>query len=140
MDIRAGDDAPVFPQDTLQRAPDKSSSLMRIVLPLGGVAVLALAGLGFYFSGGIPAEQQVSILDKPGRTTTDTKPPKALSANQERINRLLQGAEAHVAIGRLKEPPGANAYDAYQMVLSMDPENKRAQQGLQAIEAMETSN
>lgn len=51
-----------------------------------------------------------------------------------RIDRLLEVAEAHAAIGRLTDPPGSNAYDAYKLVLQIDPNNERAKAGIQTIE------
>jgi serine/threonine-protein kinase PpkA len=71
----------------------------------------------------------------------DREPPESQvpSAVQKRIDRLLESAEAHRAIGRLREPPGANAYDAYQMVLDLDPGNARARRGLREIEQAESA-
>ena len=61
--------------------------------------------------------------------------PSALSpSTQAKVDRLLEVAEAHAAIGRLTEPPGSNAYDAYKLVLQIDPGNARAKVGIQTIE------
>jgi hypothetical protein len=39
----------------------------------------------------------------------------------------------HLLVGRLLEPPGSSAYDAYQQILDMHRHNKQAIQGLQQI-------
>ena len=61
-------------------------------------------------------------------------------AVQERINVLLKVAAAHMSIGRYREPMGANAYEAYQLVLSLDPENAVARQGIAEIDRLTNSN
>ena len=52
----------------------------------------------------------------------------------QKVARLLEVAEAHAAFGRLKDPPGFNAYDAYQQVLELDPDNEAALRGLADLE------
>jgi len=123
-------------------AERKSPSPWRVAAPVAVLSVLTLAGLGFYFySDSLNTMPEVAAVK-----TTATVPalessaPDTDTASQGRIKRLLQGAAAHMAIGRLREPPGANAYEAYQMVLGMDPDNLAARQGIQEIEQMEPSN
>jgi serine/threonine-protein kinase PpkA len=60
-------------------------------------------------------------------------------AMQAKIENLLEVAEVHRSIGRLKDPPGSNAYEAYQMVLEIDPENPRALEGISQVERMQES-
>jgi len=77
----------------------------------------------------------------PGPETKVPEPEKvtgsgSTEAVQERINVLLQVAEAHMAIGRYREPEGANAYEAYKLVLKLDPENKLAKRGIAEIERL----
>jgi len=112
-----------------------AGSPLRLVLPLAGVAVLAMTGLGYYLS----SDSRVAIPETTPEVSQPSPKP-AGSPNQKRIKRLLQVAAAHKAIGRLKEPPGANAYDAYKMVLNIDPDNAEARQGMQEIERTEPSN
>jgi serine/threonine protein kinase len=50
-----------------------------------------------------------------------------------KIESLLEVAEVHVLVGRLLEPPGSSAYDAYQQILTMHQQNKQAILGLQQI-------
>lgn len=60
----------------------------------------------------------------------------AVSSEKQKIMRLLEIAEAHTAVGRLTEPPGANAYEAYTMVLEIDPANEQARRGLSRLERL----
>ena len=52
---------------------------------------------------------------------------------QAKIERLLSAAEAHFKGGRLVSPQGNNAFEAYQMVLSVDPNNAQALQGVSDV-------
>lgn len=65
----------------------------------------------------------------PGVAIEDSK------ENQKRIGFLLDVARAHVAIGRIHEPRGSNAIEAYKMVLQVDPRNREA---IEALEQLET--
>ena len=56
--------------------------------------------------------------------------------DSDKIDRLLAAAEAHAAIGRIVDPPGSNAYEAYLMVLDIDPANLKAMRGVAAIEKL----
>lgn len=53
---------------------------------------------------------------------------------QAKIARILKVAKAHMLVERLVAPQGSNAYDAYQLVLDMDPHNETAKQGLAVVE------
>lgn len=53
---------------------------------------------------------------------------------QAKIARILKVAKAHMLVERLVAPQGSNAYDAYQLVLDMDPRNQTAKQGLAVVE------
>ncbi len=50
-----------------------------------------------------------------------------------KIERILEIADLHLAIGRLVEPEGSNAAEAYRGVLELHPVNERALAGLQQI-------
>ncbi len=52
---------------------------------------------------------------------------------QAKIERILEIADLHLAIGRLIEPEGSNAAEAYRAVLDFHPVNERALAGLQQI-------
>lgn len=56
-----------------------------------------------------------------------------LSESQRKLKRLLDVARAHMAVGRLRQPVGSNAYDAYNLVLELDPNNKEAKAALAEI-------
>ena len=60
-------------------------------------------------------------------------PGPAVDQRQQNVARLLQQAEADLAAGRLTTPPGNNAYERYQKVLSLEPYNATANQGLKRI-------
>ncbi|MES9970572.1 MAG: serine/threonine-protein kinase [Candidatus Thiodiazotropha sp.] len=52
---------------------------------------------------------------------------------REKIENILEVAEAHMLVGRLLEPPGSSAYDAYQQILTIHQHNKQATEGLEQI-------
>ncbi|MGH8614450.1 MAG: protein kinase domain-containing protein [Gammaproteobacteria bacterium] len=52
---------------------------------------------------------------------------------RQQIKELLGQAEEHVAASRLSEPRGRNAFDTYNAVLALDPNNPGARQGLARI-------
>jgi tRNA A-37 threonylcarbamoyl transferase component Bud32 len=56
----------------------------------------------------------------------------AMSAEQQtRINDMLDVAKAHLMVGRFVSPQGSNAWEAYDLVLKIDPENAAAMEGQQ---------
>jgi serine/threonine protein kinase/TPR repeat protein len=59
--------------------------------------------------------------------------PTASTAPTESIAELLAAAEADIAALRLTNPSGNNAFERYQVVLTRDPDNPQAQQGLERI-------
>jgi tRNA A-37 threonylcarbamoyl transferase component Bud32 len=113
-------------------------------MPAAAVALAAAAGIYFYPTLA-PHPDQSSVAPEAALTggtegtvkstvTSAVRPSKLTPGAQARIDRLLEVAEAHAAIGRLTEPPGSNAYDAYKLVLQIDPNNERAKAGIQDIE------
>lgn len=94
-----------------------------------GIGLLAAVFLGVYlFLSSPPATLEIN------EAIEQAEVLPAKSKEQERIEHLLSVAEVHAAIGRLTEPPGSNAYEAYKMVLEIDPENAQAKRALQKIE------
>ena len=88
-----------------------------------GVLVLVLAILGgMWFK-----QKQDARFAQPVATAVG---PVLDAEAQAKIERLLAAAEAHFKGGRLVSPQGNNAYEAYQMVLSVDPNNEQALQGV----------
>ncbi|MDD2815801.1 MAG: serine/threonine-protein kinase [Thiotrichaceae bacterium] len=49
------------------------------------------------------------------------------------VDELLHKAEQHLMNSRLSEPKGENAYELYQQVLNLEPEQVQAKQGIQKI-------
>ena len=45
-------------------------------------------------------------------------------------------ARAHIAMGRLQEPPGSNAYEAYELVLEIELDNQEANENRAEIERL----
>jgi len=65
-------------------------------------------------------------------------PPKKTGPSQEEIRRgnvtfFLKRAEQALNKGYLTQPAGASAYDYYLRVKQLDPDNRRAQTGIQTI-------
>jgi serine/threonine protein kinase len=59
---------------------------------------------------------------------------QALSLDeQEKINRLAEAAQVHFMVGRITDPPGSNAYAAYQQILEINPNDEQAHSGLDQI-------
>ncbi len=54
-------------------------------------------------------------------------------SEKNKITRLLKVANAHKLVGRLVAPQGSNAYATYKIILSIDPSNTDAKQGLENI-------
>ena len=55
-------------------------------------------------------------------------------AQSERAERLVQAAEVHIMVGRLYEPRGSNACEAYADALKVCPDAPKALEGLRQIE------
>ena len=72
-----------------------------------------------------------SITKKPVTNTTITA---LLTKNdQKKISRMLEIAAMHFMVGRLVDPQGTNALDAYNEVLLIDPQNPVALKGINEI-------
>ena len=80
-------------------------------------------------SGPAVIQPQPSVaLVEPDRSVQVLTPDKL-----EKIERLLKVAGAHERIGRLVIPSGSNAFDAYQLVLEIDPSNPQAKTGIESV-------
>ena len=62
--------------------------------------------------------------------------PMLNSEQRKKVERLLSIARAHIAMGRLREPPGSNAYEAYELVLEIEPDNEEASENRAEIERL----
>jgi len=65
----------------------------------------------------------------PTKVTIQTLSPKKAA----KVAKLFKVAETYKRIGRLVSPAGSNAFDAYKIVLSIDPENEKALEGLDSV-------
>ncbi len=115
-------------RDDLQKAvaPAGGSSNNTVLISLVAVVVLALAiAGGMWFK-----SQRDQQFAQPGTETTDGK----LSAQEQaKLERLINVAEAHFKVGRLVSPQGSNAFEAYQLVLQVDPQNSEALEGINRV-------
>lgn len=69
-------------------------------------------------------------------TIADAVEPEPLTVDaetQERINRILNVARLHLAMGRLVAPEGSNAAEAFAAVDELQPGNGSARQGFDAV-------
>jgi serine/threonine-protein kinase PpkA len=86
-------------------------------------------------------EQQRVTAEEPRADETqrlpDAESPNRAPEVAQKVVRLLEVAQAHAAFGRFKDPPGFNAYDAYQQVLELEPNNEDALRGLADIDRYE---
>ncbi len=74
-----------------------------------------------------PVESTTSGAQSETSSNLELKPVK------DKVNRLLGIAKAHEGMGRLKEPPGSNACDAYRLVIEIEPDNHSAQEAIKRI-------
>jgi len=65
----------------------------------------------------------------------ENPPPAALlsQAQQQQVDGILEVADVHMMVGRLVSPPGGSALDEYRKVLDLNPNNRAAITGLQAL-------
>jgi serine/threonine protein kinase len=90
-----------------------------------GVVLLLLITIGTLLINGQNGEIQPEVILE---ETSSLEPDLRV-----KIESILEVAEVHMLVGRLLEPPGSSAYDAYQQVLSMHQYNKQATEGLQQV-------
>ena len=110
---------------TARMAQAAASGRPRGWVALAFIAVVAL-GVGGYFA-----------IDHFGRdalrrgTGADERPaPGGVATTGPDAPDLLRLAEQKMSEGKLVDPPGDNAFELYRQLLSIDPENAQAKQGL----------
>jgi len=92
-------------------------------------------------SGDVPANREdLKTLDGAVEREFDTTQEKVnvrslTPEKSAKLAKLFKVAETYKRIGRLASPSGSNAFDAYKIVLSIDPNNKEALAGIREIEA-----
>ena len=112
-----------FLDDLIPTRQQKNTS--RKIVWAGLIAFVILAGLLIWMLN----QNQVN-----GPVKAVAAPFSSLSQqNQEKVLSLLEIADAHMMVKRYTEPPGSNAYVAYQKVLEIHPGNKQALAGLKRI-------
>ncbi|MEC8809755.1 MAG: hypothetical protein CSH49_02135 [Alcanivorax sp.] len=88
------------------------------------ILVLAIGG-GMWFK--LQRDQKMA---QPGVVTA----AGGLSAEEQaKVERLMAVAEAHFKVGRLVSPQGSNAFEAYQLVLQVDPQHSAALDGINRV-------
>jgi hypothetical protein len=93
---------------------------------LGAALAIALGALGaWYFT------RELGVPDRPPIARIVAAPPS--SARDDEIGELLRAAAADVEALRLTAPVGDNAFERYQRVLTMEPDNEDAARGLEVI-------
>jgi serine/threonine protein kinase len=77
------------------------------------------------------AKNNSDLINKPPIKQTNL--PVLSDKDKQKILRLLEIAEMHFMIGKLVEPKGTNALEAYREVLLLSPNNQAALEGLNNI-------
>lgn len=120
----------------------RTELLDRVSLSLPRPRPVQLAGLGAFFvllAAGVYLVTQQGLFRPGGMVTSGmdamAPPPASMldPATQQEVDKWLGIAQMHYDIGRLIEPPGTNAMEAYQRVLELDANNAEARQGLTDI-------
>ena len=148
--------------DAIDQAKNKAqkkpagSRLGAVVLSVFTVTIV-IAGIALFTTGkfglqGMPPENEAvlpSSANQPAsqdsRSVSQSviKNPAIISLTPEKtakVAKLFKVAEAYKRIGRLVAPAGSNAFDAYHIILSIDPSNTEALAGIAEIEQMMISN
>jgi serine/threonine protein kinase len=106
--------------------PGRGKALPKWAIPaVTGVVLLLLITIGTLIINGQNGEIQPDVILQ---ETASLEP-----GLRAKIESILEVAEVHMLVGRLLEPPGSSAYDAYQQILSMHQHNKQATEGLRQI-------
>lgn len=103
-----------------------------LVMGLGFAVISGIAAWQYLGPGGSAPAKRISqpVTEQPEQAGSLTP------EQQEKLERLLNIARAHVSMGRLQDPPGSNAYEAYELVLELDPGNQEALVNRREIEAL----
>ena len=84
-------------------------------------------------------EKQESKQESSSISQTAVNNPQVTSLSPEKsakLTKLFKVAETYKRIGRLVAPAGSNAFDAYKIILSIDPSNNEALAGIKEIQEM----
>jgi len=117
-------DATMFLQQVSGPRADRASTRKNRLVTLTYALLFSTAvaaSLYYYFDLGQPAQVPPIELED----TSVLEP-----ATRERVEGLLEVAEVHQLVGRYLDPPGGNAYEAYQTILRLHEKNREAYTGL----------
>jgi serine/threonine protein kinase len=78
----------------------------------------------------VSAYQLFEMISPDGQITLDLP---LSQDDQEKISRLTEAAQVHFMVGRITDPPGSNAFAAYQQILEIEPGNAQAHAGMMKI-------
>ncbi len=142
-------------QETMVLDTEAASPRPRRWVGAALVLLILVAGVAFWYlnrpgNGNQegPVVVHVPIETKPDKTVEQVRstvvktiPPGAgkgasdttRSAPDPQIAAGLKAAERHLQAWNLTAPPGRNAYDAYQKVLKIDPDNAEARKGIKKV-------
>jgi serine/threonine protein kinase len=118
------------------KSPVSSLPMPVLLLAGGGVAALLVAALAYLFLEAGPDQSTgdpVVIVPSPTTTSEPGVPTRPLDPE---VVKWLDIAQAHYDIGRLFEPPGNNALEAYWKVFEFDATNPDALNGTRNIAAL----
>ena len=122
-----------------RRIPAAPPSRSRWLLPVLGLAVVALIALGGWWWLGRAGTPDVAVPSVPPSNPSDpvVQHPQPIDTGSTEIPALLLQADTYKDYGtkqelsrRLTFPPGENAVDLYRRVLALDPDNAAAKRGL----------
>lgn len=114
-----------------KRTKTRSKSFY-LITGTGFSAILAL-GIGLavrYWPD--PSSSLTTIPPPPEQTVNDFPRSGPLPSLEtlRKTDRILKIAASHYSVGRIVQPPGSSAVDAYQTVLDIDPESPEARLGI----------
>ena len=122
---------------TAQRSPTRKKPLL---LAGGAVAAVLLSVSAVIALVPGRQEQDERPLAEPGQQAVETGLGDAggaaaspFDAFPPKVRRLLEVASLHEEFGRITDPPGSNACEAYRLVLDTDPDNSIAKKAVQRI-------
>ena len=124
----------------IQDKPGSSGFVWNWKWSLGLISVILLTSVIFSYTKRLLTDpvnyQNTTPSTSPSneaRNNTDETSTLLTAMQQDKITRLLEVADIHFIVGRIVDPPGSNAYDAYKQVLNIDPNDKQAEAGLLVI-------
>jgi serine/threonine-protein kinase PpkA len=102
---------------------------------VGGMLLVLLLGMSIWWGRNNKLRVEHSVVEKEMDNTSLDNPTSnfELKPMTGKIGRLLDVAAAHEGMGRLTEPPGSNACDAYFLILDIESDNRLAKEAVERI-------